>query len=119
VRIVITLIITTLLFVTATVNAEDALHNHDPALVGDWFSSGNDGTLTELNFDRSGKFIFDQRDGSSIERTYMCGTWERRGESVELDVRAEKTRAANGHMNEASVKASRRCPHLRHLLAVL
>lgn len=95
-RTVITLFISALLLFSLPAHAEETLHNHDPALVGDWFATSQDGSLTELNFEGNGKFIFDQRDGSSIERTYMCGTWERNGEAIELDVRAEKSRAANG-----------------------
>ena len=79
----------------------DVQHNHDPALVGEWFATSSDGSLTELVFESGGKFILDRRNGKSIERSYMCGTWERAGNKIELDIQARKTRAADGETKVA------------------
>lgn len=79
----------------------DKQHNHDPALVGEWFATSSDGSLTELVFESGGKFTLDRRNGKNIERSYMCGTWERAGNKIDLDIQAKKTRAADGETKVA------------------
>ena len=79
----------------------DAQHNHDPALVGEWFATASDGSLTELVLESGGKFILGRRNGKNIERSYMCGTWERAGNKIDLDIQAKKTRAADGQTKVA------------------
>lgn len=90
-------------FIAAPLAAADEQkhHNHDPALVGAWSASAVDGSLTSLSLEEGGKFIFDQRSASSLERQYMCGTWERNGSAVELSVKAQKNRLADGRIEQA------------------
>lgn len=80
-------------------------HNHDPALVGAWSASSVSGDITSLNFEHSGKFILDQRSATTLERQYMCGTWERNGSAVELAVKAQKNRLANGQIEQAMTES--------------
>lgn len=84
----------------AIASAEQS-HNHDPALVGAWSSTTIDGGLTSLSLEEGGKFILDQRSATSLERQYMCGTWERNGNAVELAVKAQKSRLADGQIEQA------------------
>ncbi len=82
-------------------SAAEQTHNHDPALVGAWAAATVDGSLASLSFEAGGKFILDQRSASTLERQYMCGTWERNGSAVELAVKAQKNRLANGDIEQA------------------
>ncbi len=84
-----------------SVAAAEQQHNHDPALVGGWAATTVDGSLASLSFEAGGKFILDQRSSSTLERQYMCGTWERNGSAVELAVKAQKNRLANGEIEQA------------------
>lgn len=84
----------------------DTVHNHDPALVGQWFATAVDGSLTSLQLEAGGKFILDQRAGTSVERTYMCGTWERDGRNIEVDIQARKTQSPDGDIVEADTTSS-------------
>ncbi|NNF17623.1 MAG: hypothetical protein HKN70_12845 [Gammaproteobacteria bacterium] len=84
----------------------DTTHNHDPVLVGQWFANAADGSLTSLTLEAGGKFILDQRAGSSDERTYMCGTWERAGSTIDLSIQAQKTRQSDGDIIEATTHSS-------------
>lgn len=81
--------------------AQESEHNHDPALVGAWSASSVNGDHTSLSFEDSGKFILDQRSASTLERQYMCGTWERNGRAVELAVKAQKNRLPDGQIEQA------------------
>ncbi len=81
--------------------AAEQQHNHDPALVGSWSATTVDGSLASLSFESGGKFILDQRSATTLERQYMCGTWERNGNAVELAVKAQKDRLADGQIEQA------------------
>ncbi|MEM7082402.1 MAG: hypothetical protein AAF465_06680 [Pseudomonadota bacterium] len=79
----------------------DAYHNHDPELVGQWAATSHNGDIASLSFEDSGKFILDERSSTTLERQYRCGTWERNGDAVELAVKAQKSRFADGNIEEA------------------
>ncbi len=81
--------------------AQDEGHNHDERLVGAWSASSVGGDLTSLSFESDGKFILDQRSATTLERQYMCGTWERNGRAVDLAVKAQKNRFADGQIDQA------------------
>ncbi|MFK8032214.1 MAG: hypothetical protein AB8G18_18450 [Gammaproteobacteria bacterium] len=79
---------------------QEQQHDHDPALVGAWAASSSS-ELASLSFEDTGKFTLDQRSATSLERQYMCGTWERNGSAVDLAVKAQKNRYANGQIEQA------------------
>ena len=89
-----------LLAPASLVAAQQQEHNHDPALVGAWAATSS-GELSSLSFDENGKFTLDQRSSTTLERLYMCGTWERNGRAVELAVKAQKNRFADGQIEQA------------------
>ena len=83
----------------------DEQHNHDPALVGAWAATTVDGSLASLSFEAGGKFILDQRSGTTLERQYMCGTWERNGRTLDLTIKAQKNRLADGQIEQAMAES--------------
>ncbi len=85
--------------------AQDEEHNHDQQLIGAWSASSVEGGLTSLSFESGGKFILDQRSATTLERQYMCGTWERNGRAVELAVKAQKNRFADGQIEQAMAES--------------
>ncbi len=90
------------LFVAPAAMAEqDKEHNHDQRLVGAWSATSMNGEMTNLNFESGGKFTLDQRSATTLERQYMCGTWERNGRAVDLAVKAQKARLADGQIEQA------------------
>lgn len=96
------------LFLTLIAGPAFADSNAPTELAGNWTSQSHSGVFTQLKIEDNGRFVYRQLHSADLRRSYKCGALTDAGDALNLEIKQNKERSADGAIAQAAGTQSER-----------